>query len=70
MERWQRQGWRLTDGGTVKNLDLVKRLWQHKQGQRTIKVIWIPRWKNEEADQLAKQGSRAAKSAGKGKGKH
>jgi ribonuclease HI len=66
MERWQQQGWCKADGRAVMNLDLVKQLWKHKQGQRTIKVMWISRWKNEEADQLAKQGSSAAMRAGKG----
>lgn len=67
MKRWQRKGWRLTDGGPVKNLDLVKQLWQLKQGQRSIKVTWVPRHKNEKADQLAKKGSKAAQKAGNSK---
>ncbi|MCK5691126.1 ribonuclease HI [Myxococcota bacterium] len=53
---WEKNGWK-KKSGPIKNLELVKRLWELVQARPELKLVWIKahdgsRW-NEYADALA-----------------
>jgi len=62
MRRWQRKGWKTTQGTAVKNRDLWELLLElvrkHLKCGMTVRFWRIPRELNWEADQAAKEGAR------------
>lgn len=74
--KWERRGWRRSEKHEVKNLDLVKRLYEIRQARPRVRIEWVRghsgiRW-NEYADALSmgKAGGtaqgRTAREAGPG----
>jgi ribonuclease HI len=63
IKTWSESGWKKKDGTEVENLSEIKSLYQnlqkHVKGGSNLTITWIPRKKNQRADELSNEARKS-----------